>query len=51
MRRADNIRKRLGWEAGILNENGGKPKGMRWALQTINFSASDTSFDGLIPNA
>jgi hypothetical protein len=28
--RADTIRKRLGWEAGILNGNGGKPKGMHW---------------------
>ena len=24
------IRKRLGWEAGILNGNGDKPKGMHW---------------------
>ncbi len=29
--RADTIRKRLGWGAGILNGNGGKPKGMHWA--------------------
>jgi hypothetical protein len=29
-RRADKIRKRLGWEAGILNGNGIKPKGMHW---------------------
>ena len=28
--RADTIRKRLGWEAGILNLPGGKPKGMHW---------------------
>lgn len=28
--RADTIRKRMGWEAGILNGNGGKPKGMHW---------------------
>ena len=28
--RADRIRKRLGWEAGILNGDGGKPKGMHW---------------------
>ncbi len=28
--KADKIRKRLGWEAGILNANGGKPKGMHW---------------------
>lgn len=29
-RRADTIRRRLGWEPGILNGEGGKPKGMRW---------------------
>lgn len=29
-RRADKIRERLQWEAGILNGNGGKPKGMHW---------------------
>ena len=28
--KADKIRKRLGWEAGILNGNGSKPKGMHW---------------------
>ncbi len=26
--RAEKLRKRLGWEAGILNGNGGRPKGM-----------------------
>lgn len=30
-RRADRIRKRLGWEPGFLNGKGWKPKGMRWA--------------------
>jgi hypothetical protein len=30
MRRADNIRRRLGWEAGIANPEGDKPKGMHW---------------------
>jgi len=29
-RRADRIRQRLGWEPGILNGDGGKPKGMHW---------------------
>jgi hypothetical protein len=29
-RRANRIRKKLGWELGILNGNGDKPKGMRW---------------------
>jgi len=28
--RADKIRKKLGWEPGILNGNGWKPKGMHW---------------------
>lgn len=28
--RAENLRKRMGWEAGILNGNGSKPKGMHW---------------------
>lgn len=30
-RRADKIRVRLGWDAGILNGNGWKPKGMHWS--------------------
>jgi hypothetical protein len=30
-RQADKLRKRLGWEVGILNSDGGKPKGMHWA--------------------
>lgn len=30
IRRADAIRKRLGWGAGILNPTGWKPKGMHW---------------------
>jgi len=29
-RRADTIRRRLGWGAGILNGSGWKPKGMHW---------------------
>lgn len=29
-RKAGKIRKKLGWQPGILNANGGKPKGMRW---------------------
>lgn len=28
MRRAETIRRRLGWEPGILNFPGGRPKGM-----------------------
>jgi hypothetical protein len=30
MRRADTIRKRLGWQPGIANPPGDKPKGMHW---------------------
>jgi hypothetical protein len=30
MRRANTLRRRLGWEPGILNGNGLKPKGMHW---------------------
>ncbi len=29
-RRSNKIRERLGWQAGILNPTGGKPKWMRW---------------------
>ena len=29
-RRADKIRDRLGWDRGILNSTGGRPKGMHW---------------------
>ena len=30
MRRVNKIRHRLGWEPGILNNRGWKPKGMHW---------------------
>lgn len=30
IRQADAIRKRLGWQNGIANLEGGKPKGMHW---------------------
>lgn len=30
-KRANAIRKRLGWVPGIVNSNGDKPKGMHWA--------------------
>jgi hypothetical protein len=29
-RRADQIRRRLGWQIGILNRRGGRPRGMHW---------------------
>ncbi len=28
--KADKLRKRMGWQAGILNDDGCKPKGMHW---------------------
>lgn len=31
LRKADKMRDRLGWVPGILNGEGGKPKGMHWA--------------------
>ena len=31
VRRAGNIRERLGWQAGIANPSGGKPKEMLWS--------------------
>lgn len=36
-RRADRIRAKLGWEPGILNGTGWKPKGMHWdTFQQLN---------------
>lgn len=29
-RRGDRIRRRLGWPEGMLNDEGGRPKGMHW---------------------
>ena len=45
-RRADRIRRRLGWYVGILNPKGWKPKGMRW--QTFaRLSAEHDAFVGV----
>lgn len=30
IRRSEKVKKRLGWEPGLLMETGGKPKGMHW---------------------
>jgi hypothetical protein len=40
--RVNKIRKRLGWQAGILNDTGGKPKGMHWATYQRLRSQHDT---------
>jgi hypothetical protein len=46
MRRAGNIRERLGWQAGIANPRGGKPKGMHW--RTFNrLTAEHDAFVGV----
>ncbi|SBT04592.1 conserved hypothetical protein [Candidatus Propionivibrio aalborgensis] len=42
MGRADNIRRRLGWPAGIANPLGGKPKGMHWRTYTTLLSQYHT---------
>ena len=41
-RRADKIRARLGWGAGILNPTGQKPKGMRWHTYERLYSEHET---------
>jgi hypothetical protein len=51
-RRADRIRERLGWEAGILNNDGGKPKGMHWRtferLTAAHDAFVDVSLAGMV---
>jgi len=42
--RADKIRERLGWEPGILNDSGWKPKGMHWK----NFGRLKAEHDALV---
>lgn len=42
--KADKIRKRLGWQAGILNGDGGKPKGMHW----VTYQRHKTNYDALV---
>ncbi len=50
-RRAEKIRSRLGWEAGILNSPGNKPKGMHrqtfWKLERQHNVFLSTSLDGM----
>ena len=42
--KADKLRDRLGWDAGILNGNGGKPKGMHLAT----FDRLEAQHDALV---
>ena len=46
-RRADKLRDRLGWEAGIFNGEGNKPKGMHW----LTFWRMRTSHDAHVNRA
>lgn len=50
-RRADRIREKLGWEPGILNGGGLKPKGMHWStfeeLKTQHDSFVQISLAGM----
>jgi len=50
-RRADRIRERLKWEPGILNGEGGKPKGMHWRtferLSREHQALVESSFAGI----
>ncbi len=51
MRRAEKIRLRLGWEPGIANPEGSKPKGMHWrtfrALKADHDTFAEESWMGL----
>ena len=50
--KADKIRARLGWEPGILNGNGWKPKGMHWRtfdrLQALHNAYAHQCMAGLL---
>lgn len=51
-RQADKIRARLGWDEGVLNGPGGKPKGMHWRtferLQRQHLVQSEKALAGLV---
>ena len=51
MRRADAIRRRLGWQPGIANPAGDKPKGMHWKTYRLLQAQHDefvvVSLDGM----
>jgi hypothetical protein len=51
-RAADRARKALGWEPGILNPIGPKPKGMHWATyarRVTEMTARSNAFLGALP--
>jgi len=49
--KANKIRRKLGWPVGILNDTGGKPKGMHWStylrLTEKHDALSQVSFDDI----
>ena len=49
--KADKLRKRLGWQIGILNGDGAKPKGMHWEtyqrLKSNHDALVQVSFDDI----
>ena len=51
-RRAEKIRRLLGWPAGIANPDGGKPKGMHWRtferLTAAHDACAETSLAGMV---
>ncbi|QKS29134.1 MAG: hypothetical protein FAZ92_00473 [Accumulibacter sp.] len=51
-RRAEKIRRRLGWPAGIANRDGGKPKGMHWRtferLTAVHDACAEASLAGVV---
>ncbi|HNC53469.1 MAG TPA: hypothetical protein PLO14_14745, partial [Accumulibacter sp.] len=50
--RAEKIRRRLGWPAGIANPSGGKPKGMHWRtferLTAVHDACAEASLAGVV---
>ncbi|MDK9556657.1 hypothetical protein QQF73_03395 [Marinobacter sp. M216] len=52
IRRAEKVRERLGWRAGILCPNGGKPKGMHhrtfFTLTSLQHHLQQQAMGGLL---
>lgn len=47
-RKADKLRERLQWEPGILNGNGGKPKGMHWKTYFRLYDAHNNAAEAML---